>query len=125
MISPRERAAVVALLKKRGAKARRGQLRLEVGELFWYLGPRVDGVGRAASWVLEVGCWVPGLTPEPEGGAVDCPAVLDLPGGDDVVAACAAALDDLDGVGDLAALAGWAARHPDALVDRVLRDRLP
>lgn len=124
MISPKDRAAVVAALKRHGAKARKGQLRIGVGDLFWYVGLRADGVGPQAAWLFEVGCWVPELTPEPEGGAVDCPLMLDVPGGDDVVATASALVDDVTVVGDLAALGQWAQRHPEALVDRVLRERL-
>ncbi|GAA4128808.1 hypothetical protein GCM10022215_40690 [Nocardioides fonticola] len=126
MISPRDRAAVTALLKKRGAKARRGHLRLAVGDLYWYVVLRASGAGAAASWTLEIGCWVPELTPEPEGGAIDCPLLLDVAvGGDqDVVAAAEAVVDGLAAVGTLGELPAWIAAHPSALVDRVLRDRL-
>lgn len=124
MISPKDRAAFTALVKKRGAKARRGQLRLEVGELYWYLVLRASGAGTAATWNLEIGGWVPGLTPEPEGGAIDCPLLLDLAGGDDVLATTETVIDSLAGVGDLTTLASWIADHPAAVVDRVLRERL-
>lgn len=124
MISPKDRAAFTALVKKRGAKARRGQLRLQVGELYWYLVLRASGAGTAATWNLEIGGWVPGLTPEPEGGAIDCPLLLDLAGGDDVLATTEAVIDSLAEIGDLTTLASWIADHPAAVVDRVLRERL-
>ena len=124
MISPRDRTAVTALLKKRGAKAKRGRLPLVVGELTWFVDLRVEGRGSAAGWTLEVGCWVPGLTPEPEGGAIDCPLLWETPAGEDLLAAVGGVVDGVETVGDLGALAGWIAERPDALVDRVLRERL-
>ena len=72
-MSAADRTAVVKLLKARGAKARRGHLRIPVGELFWYVDVLADGAGPTAPLRLEVGCWTAALPPEPDGGAVDCP----------------------------------------------------
>jgi hypothetical protein len=116
------RAAVVRTLKARGAKARRGHLRLAVGELFWYVDLRFEGVGAGARLKLEVGCWTDRLPPEPDGGAVDCPLLLDNPLADPV-ADTEALLDRVARIGDLAALrvALDDGQLPGALVDRALR----
>lgn len=117
------RAVVVKVLKARGAKARRGHLRLQVGDLFWYVDPRVTGVGQRAVLSLEVGCWLPTLTPEPEGGAVDCPLLLDVPL-TDPSADTNRLLDLVATIGDQKELAARLADLPGALVDRALRDLL-
>ena len=117
------RADVVKVLKARGAKARRGHLRLPVGELFWYVDPRLDGHGAGARLTLEVGCWTPALPPEPDGGAVDCPLLVDVPLADPVADADAV-VDRLTSIADLAALRSGLDRLPGALVDRRLRELL-
>lgn len=118
------RAAVVKVLKAHGAKARKGHLRIPVGELFWYVDPRVDGVGRAAELRLEVGCWLPALPPEPDGGAVDCPLLMDVELGEDPAGATEALVGRIGGIGDLAALGARLDDFPGALVDRSLRELL-
>lgn len=117
------RAAVVKELKARGFKARRGHLRLAVGDLWWYVDVRIDGVGVHAQVVLEVGCWTPQLPPEPDGGAVDCPLLLDRPVADPVADA-AGVVDLVSGIGSLAELATRLGELPGVLVDRALRDLL-
>lgn len=110
---------MVKLLKARGAKARRGHLRIAVGDLFWYVDPRADGVGRNAYLVLEVGCWAPEVAPEPDGGAVDCPLLVDVPL-EDLIADTTRLLDLITGIGDLATLGARLDELPGALVDRTL-----
>jgi hypothetical protein len=113
------RAAVVKQLKARGAKPRRGHLRLAVGDLFWYVDPRLSG----AALVIEVGCWTPQLPPEPDGGAVDCPLLVDQPVVDPL-ADTDRLIDLLSGIGDLATLGNRLAELPGALVDKSLRSLL-
>ncbi|MFD0807677.1 hypothetical protein ACFQ0K_16415 [Nocardioides caeni] len=120
----RTRASVVKTLKARGAKARKGHLRLAVGDLFWYVDPRVEGVGASGRLVLEVGCWTPELPPEPEGGAVDCPLLVDVDLGDDPVAATSALVDRIGQIGDLTTLVARLDELSGALVDRRLRELL-
>lgn len=119
-----DRAVVVKTLKAHGAKARKGHLRLRVADLFWYVDPRVEGVGSSARLLLEVGCWTPELPPEPEGGAIDCPLLMDVEIGDDVVAGTAALVETVSGIGDLATLRARLDDLPGALVDRRLRELL-
>ncbi|WP_182376830.1 hypothetical protein [Nocardioides sp. WS12] len=114
------RTAVVKVLKARGAKARRGHLRLQVGDLFWYVDPRVTGVGQRATLALEVGCWLPALPPEPDGGAVDCPLLFDYPVGDPA-ADTATLLDLVGSIGTVAELGVRLDELPGALVDKSLR----
>jgi hypothetical protein len=117
------RAAVIKELKARGAKARRGHLRLPAGDLWWYVDPRVAGVGANAGIVLEVGCWTPALPPEPDGGAVDCPLLFDHPV-TDPVADTAALVERVSSLDSLAALGAHLDELPGVLVDRALRDLL-
>ncbi|MEQ6901754.1 hypothetical protein [Nocardioides sp. YIM 152588] len=124
MTVPETRKAVTALLKRRGAKARRGHLRIPVDALFWYVDLRAEAAGPQAPLRLEVGCWTPELPPEPDGGAVDCPLLLDVALGADPVGETEAWLDLVTGIGDLATLASRLDDLPGALVDRALRDHL-
>ncbi|GGO86829.1 hypothetical protein GCM10011584_09990 [Nocardioides phosphati] len=117
------RAAVLKQLKARGFKARRGHLRLGVGDLWWYVDARIAGVGSAAQVVAEVGCWTPDLPPEPDGGAVDCPLLLDVVVGE-AVADTDALVDRVSTIGDLATLGQRLDDLPGALVDKALRDLL-
>jgi hypothetical protein len=118
------RAAVVKALKGRGAKARRGHLRLAVGDLFWYVDVLADGVGPHPPLRLELGCWTPSLPPEPDGGAVDCPLLAEVPLGDEPVTETERVLDLVSGIGDLRVLRERLPELPGALVDRALRDLL-
>lgn len=119
-----DRAVVVKVLKARGAKARKGHLRIAVGDLFWYVDTRTSGVGRSATLSLEVGCWTPQLPPEPDGGAVDCPLLLDVALGADPAADAERLVDLISTVGDLDTLASSLDRLSGALVDRSLRELL-
>ncbi|WP_408895800.1 hypothetical protein ACJ5H2_12865 [Nocardioides sp. R1-1] len=120
-MSAADRTAVVRLLKSRGAKARRGHLRIPVGDLFWYVDVLADGAGPSAPLRLEVGCWTAALPPEPDGGAVDCPLLMDVPLGGDPAGATAALLDRVTAIGDLATLGSRLGELPGALVDQRLR----
>lgn len=113
------RTAVIKTLKAHGARTRRGHLRIQVGDLFWYVDARTTGVGPHARLSLEVGCWVPEVAPEPDGGAVDCPLLVDV-ALEDPVADTTRLLDLVTGIGDLATLAARLDDLPGALVDRSL-----
>lgn len=119
MSDARAVAAVAKQLKLRGAKARRGHLRLQVGDLWWYVDPRIDR-GRLS---VEAGCWPPALPPEPDGGAVDCPLLLEV-ALEDPSRDVDSLLDLLSGIGDLDTLARRLDELPGALVDNALRDLL-
>lgn len=117
------RAAISKALKAGGAKARKGHLRLQAGDLFWYVDVRADSPAPTAALVFEVGGWLPTAGPEPEGGAIDCPLLADVPIGDDVVASTTELLALLSPVRDLEQLRAFIDRSalPGALVDRKLR----
>ena len=117
------RAAVLKQLKARGFKARRGHLRVAVGDLWWYVDARLAGVGPDAQVVLEVGCWTPDLPPEPDGGAVDCPLLFDV-AVVDAVADTDALVTLVSGIGSVAELGARLGDLPGVLVDRSLRDLL-
>jgi hypothetical protein len=113
------RAAVIKQLKARGAKARKGQLRLEVGDLFWYVDPRLSG----GSLVIETGCWLPSLGAEPEGGAVDCPLLFDWPVAEPAVDTDLL-VDLVAGIGSIEALGARVGDLPGVLVDKALKELL-
>jgi hypothetical protein len=124
MTGAQARAAVLKALKVGGFKARRGHLRLAVGELWWYVDPRLEGAGDRARVVLEVGCWTPALPPEPDGGAVDCPLLVDVALGDDPVGDTGRLVDLIGSIGDVATLSARLDELPGALVDASLRTLL-
>ncbi|TIC81485.1 hypothetical protein E8D34_17515 [Nocardioides sp. GY 10113] len=115
---------MTALLKQRGAKARRGHLRIAVGDLFWYVDLRAEAPGPQAPLRLELGCWAAAVAPEPDGGAIDCPLLLDVLLGADPVAEVGAWLDVAGEIGDLSTLGARLGEFPGALVDKALRDHL-
>ncbi|WP_141012975.1 hypothetical protein [Nocardioides sambongensis] len=121
---PETRKAVTRLLKQRGGKARKGHLRLPVGDLFWYVDLRAESPGPTAPLRLELGCWTPELPPEPDGGAVDCPLLVDLQLGEDPLAETERYLDLVGQIGDLGTLAVRMVELPGALVDVPLRELL-
>lgn len=124
MATHQARAAVVKALKARGAKPRRGHLRLAVGDLFWYADVHAEGPGPQAPLRLEVGCWLPALPPEPDGGAVDCPLLMEVPLGDDPVGETERVLDLVAGIDSLPTLRERVPELPGVLVDRALRELL-
>lgn len=121
------RQAVTKAFKARKVGLRKGHWRLP-GEVTWYVDVRATGPARDAAMTFEVGAWVPGLTPEPEGGAVDCSLLLDVPldTGADVTAQADALLDRLEALSDPAALRAALDRGEleGAHVDRLLQDHL-
>ena len=126
------RAAVAKAFKARGVKARKGHYRVPHDQLAWYVDLRADSPRPDAALGFEVGAWVPdlGLGKEPEGGAVDCPLLLDRAldsaGAADVAAQVDALVDLLERLDSLAALGeAWRGGELEgALVDRDLRSRL-
>lgn len=115
------RAAIATVFKARGLKPRKGHLRLAVGELFWYVDVRSDGPARDAALTFEVGCWLPSLCPEPEGGAVDCPLLIDVAAGPEPVAQAESVVRLMQSAGSVEELRALVPEVPGALVDRVLR----
>lgn len=117
------RAAIAKALKAGGAKPRKGHLRLPAGDLFWYVDVRADSPSPSAPLVFEVGCWLPAVGPEPEGGAIDCPLLADVPVEGEVQEAATALLARLARVADAAALRTMVETGalPGALVDQQLR----
>ncbi|WP_028658738.1 hypothetical protein [Nocardioides insulae] len=127
------RTAAAKAFKARKVPLRKGAWRLRHDELTWFVSLRSSGPQPEADLVFEVGCWVHDLVPEPEGGAVDCPLLLDVPlavedrtSAGEVGAAVDRLLDRLDAVPDPAALAAaWRdGDWGDAYVDVVLAEHL-
>lgn len=122
------RTAAAKAFKARGVAHRKGHWRLPHDELTWFVDLRADGPGRDAALRFEVGAWLPALTTEPEGGAIDCSLLTDVPldASGDVAAQVGALVDRLQAVSDAAALAGAvrSGAFPGAHVDRILREHL-
>jgi hypothetical protein len=122
------RAAVAKAFRARKVALRKGHWRLPGGAdedaLTWYVDLRADGPGPAAGLWFEVGAWPRPLGPEPDGGAVDCALLADVPLEGDPAAAVDALLDRLSALATVAALAR--ARRDgdlaDAHVDGDLRE---
>lgn len=117
------RAAITKALKAAGAKPRKGHLRLPAGDLFWYVDVRSDSPSPSAALTFEVGAWLPAAGPEPEGGAIDCPLLADVPVGEDVTGATQALVARLAPVSDLGSLRDLLAADalPGVMVDQQLR----
>jgi hypothetical protein len=120
------RAAVAKALRARRARLRKGHWQIGDGDVVWYVDLRADSPRPDAALTFEVGAWVPALgLPGPDGGAVDCPLLLDVPldSSGDVGAATGELVDRLAALGTLTALcAAWRAGDlSGALVDRDLR----
>ena len=117
------RAAITKALKAGGAKARRGHLRLQAGELFWYVDVRSDSPSPSAELIFEVGAWLPAAGPEPDGGAIDCPLLADVRVGEDPTRGTTDLLALISPGRDLATLRALveADALPGALVDQQLR----
>ncbi|TQL69133.1 hypothetical protein FB381_3035 [Nocardioides albertanoniae] len=75
------RAAATKAFKAGGMPLRKGHHRLgdpKKDEIVWYVDLRAQSAGPSSPLRFEVGCWVAALDhPEPEGGPVDCPLLLD------------------------------------------------
>ena len=117
------RTAITKTLKAGGAKARKGHLRLQAGDIFWYVDVRSDSPAQDAALTFEVGAWLPAAGPEPEGGAIDCPLLADVTVGEDAAASASELLALVSPITDLAGLGPFIERGvlTGALVDRNLR----
>ncbi|MFD7078225.1 hypothetical protein ACFV9G_28725 [Nocardioides sp. NPDC059952] len=75
------RTAATKAFKTGGMPLRKGHHRLgdpKSDDIVWYVDLRAQGAGPSAPLRFEIGCWVAALGhPEPEGGPVDCPLLLD------------------------------------------------
>jgi hypothetical protein len=75
------RTAASKAFKAGGMPLRKGHHRLgdpKRDDIVWYIDLRAQGAGPSAPLRFEIGCWVAALNhPEPEGGPVDCPLLLD------------------------------------------------
>ena len=122
------RTAVAKAFRARKVGLRKGHWRLPgvPGErsLTWYVDLRADGPAPAAVLWFEVGAWPSALGPEPDGGAVDCALLTDVPLDEEPAVAVDALVDRLSALGTVDDLAR-ARREGDlrgAHVDRDLRE---
>lgn len=113
------RTAVAKAFRARKVALRKGHWRLPGAEVTWYVDLRSDGPSPSAALHFEVGAWPAALGPEPDGGAVDCALLADVPLEGDPGEAVAALVTRLECLGTLAALRG--AVPEGAFVDADLR----
>lgn len=120
------RAAVAKAFRARKVALRKGHWRIPGPEITWYVDLRAAGPGPDAAMHFEIGAWAAALGPEPDGGAVDCALLADVPLEGEPGAAASALLDRLLGLGTVTALADArrAGDLDDAQVDRDLRELL-
>jgi hypothetical protein len=124
------RAAVAKAFRARKVALRKGHWRLAgaAGErgLVWYVDLRADGPAPSAALRFEVGAWPGALGPEPDGGAVDCALLADVPLEGEPAAAADALLDLLSGIDTVDALVRARAEGAlaGAYLDRDLRGLL-
>jgi hypothetical protein len=120
------RAAVSKAFRARKVALRKGHWRIPGPEVTWYVDLRADSPSPSAAMRFEVGAWATALGPEPDGGAVDCALLVDVPLEGDPGAAAEALADRLAALGTLAGLAAARARGElaDAHLDRDLRELL-
>jgi hypothetical protein len=124
------RAAVAKAFRARKVALRKGHWRLPgtPGEqgVTWYVDLRSDGPSPSAAMRFEIGAWPRALGPEPDGGAVDCALLADVPLEGAPAAATDALVDRLEALGTLDALtrARQAGELADAHVDQDLRGLL-
>jgi len=126
------RAVVAKAFRAHRIGLRRGHWRIVGSEVQWYVDLRSAGPRPRDRLHFEVGGWLPALDqPEPEGGAVDCPLLVDMPldtsGGSGAVTAAVDGLVAL--LSDIATVASLRAALADeafagAMVDRDLRELL-
>ena len=119
------RTQITAALKAAGFKPRRGRLRREAGELWWYVD--VVAASPSAPLIFEVGCWPPAVrASEPEGGAADCPLLFETELAGDPKEAAEALAQRLAQVDCLQKLADGLASGdlPKHLIDADLRGAL-
>lgn len=113
------RAAVAKAFRGRKVALRKGHWRIQGKEVTWWIDLRSDSPLPSAALGFEVGAWVPGSGPEPEGGAIDCPLLADVPLGDAPAVEAEALIDRLEAISTLADLQG--ADLPDAHLDASMR----
>ena len=118
------RAAVTKALRARKVALRKGHWRLPGPEITWYVDLRADGPSPSAPMRFEVGAWAAALGPEPDGGAVDCALLVDVPLTGEPAAEADALVDRLLALGTVADLAAARAAGDlaDAQVDRDLAE---
>jgi hypothetical protein len=118
------RAAVTKAFRAKKVALRKGHWRIAGPEITWYVDLRADGPSPAAAMRFEVGAWAVELGPEPDGGAVDCALLVDVPLEGEPGAAATALADRLLAVTTVEELAAARARgdFAGAFVDADLRD---
>lgn len=96
------RTAASKAFKAGGMPLRKGHHRLgdpKRDDIVWYIDLRAQGAGPGAPLRFEIGCWVAALNhPEPEGGPVDCPLLLDRPVASTTPAEMGEEVDELVGL---------------------------
>jgi hypothetical protein len=118
------RAAVAKAFRGRKVALRKGHWRLPGDDVVWYVDLRSDGPAPSAELRFEIGAWASALGPEPDGGAVDCALLADVPLEGEPAPAAEALVDRLSALGTVEALARArrSGELADAHVDHDLRE---
>jgi hypothetical protein len=120
------RAAVAKTFREHKVQLRKGHWKIQGADVTWWIDLRADSPLPTAALGFEIGAWVAGAGPEPEGGATDCPLLADQPLGEDPVGQTTALLTLLRSVSTLAELDAAVGEDllPDAYLDATLREIL-
>jgi hypothetical protein len=120
------RMAVAKAFREHKVPLRKGHWKIQGAEVVWWVNLRSDSPLPTAALGFEIGAWVAGAGPEPEGGAIDCPLLADQALGADPAAQTAALVAQLQAIGTVAELdaAVGADAFPEAYLDATLREIL-
>jgi hypothetical protein len=120
------RAAVAKAMRAHKVGLSKGHWKLIAGQITWWVDLRAASPAPDAAMGFEVGAWVKGAGPTPDGGAVDCPLLCDVALGPDPTAQTSRLIGQLGAIDSLPALAAAleAGELRGAQVDASLRTLL-
>lgn len=98
------RAAAAKAFRAAKVPLRKGHWKIQGQYVVWWIDLRADAPSPTAPLTFELGAWVPGAGPEPDGGAIDCPLLADQPAGDDAGVTASALIEELRQIDSLEAL---------------------
>lgn len=117
-----QRAAVAKIFREHKVALRKGHWRYQGEEVTWWIDLRAASPSPTSPLAFEVGAWVKGAGPEPEGGAIDCPLLVDVPAGNDAAVVARQIISVITAHGQLADLnkIPWPGAHLDASLRQLL-----
>lgn len=120
------RVAVAKAFREQKVALRKGHWKIQGTDVVWWINLRAESPSPSAALGFEIGAWVTGAGPEPEGGAIDCPLLADQVLGEDPTGQTLALVELLRGVSTLAELSDAVDNDllPDAYLDATLAEIL-